>query len=461
MNNKYRRSSALLTVLVMAIIIVLNVGAYVGVNKFNFKYDMTSNKMFEITEPTIGVVEKLKTPVEIIVINSENDFLNELKEIVKRYDALSDLITIRYVDPYLNPTFVEEYTKNGKQIALNSIIVKSSLREKIFEMMDMYILNPEQTQIQAFIAEQQITSAIQFVTNDEVPAVTFIQGHNEVVTSHLQTIFERNNFKVENATLTAQDITSDTEIVVIAAPARDFDKVEIKKLDEYMARGGNLIVMHYPAATKMPNLEGFMTEWGITLGDYAILDPKASYNSNPLNIIAAYYPHLINNYFADNKYFMLMPESRNLVLEKREGKTTSPVLITTSEAFGKTGTQFKTTKEAGDAEGPFILAATSTQSVLVDGEQKEAKMFVAGSKKMYYDDVIASTNFANGDFIAQVISWCSGGMEVVNIQPKDMSSNPLTISTGMAFLLSAFITILIPLIILIYGISVFLKRRHL
>lgn len=228
-----------------------------------------------------------------------------------------------------------------------------------------------------------------------------------------------------------------------------------------MARGGSLMVFLYPSATEMPNLEGFLEEWGLGVGDYVVFEPRQMTGS-PLDIVPNYSMHVINQYFGENRYFMLMPQTRNIELLDKADKTVSAVLESSSEAYGKTGVEFATVQqEDGDATGPFVLAATSQATVTVGGETKTAKIFLSGSRNMYYDDKLGTSSLANADFLVQVMSWCGEGMEVANVPSKSLSAPGINMTAYVAIILAVVFILVIPLAILGYGVTVFLRRRNL
>lgn len=461
-NARYSRAAALMTAVILLITLVLNVLVYQSVEKFNWKFDMTSSKIYEITEATQEVLDELDRPIEIIALNNENDFYEDVREVLRRYAAASSKINLRYVDVMENANFVSDYAAKGIALEKDGIIIKSDLREKVYTLMDMYTIDQSQQQITAFKAEQQITSALLYVTNDEIPVAAFTQGHNEYMGNAFPALFEQNNYTTSQLTLTVQDIDDTVGLIVIAAPTRDFETSEIKKLDEFMARGGSLMIFMHPASERLPNLDAFMEEWGITLGDNVVFEER-EYTGSPINVVPRYFSHVINTYFTDNKYFMVMPQCRNLILDSnKSGKVVMPVLMTSDQAYGKVGTEFSTAnREESDAQGPFYLAATSDATVNVNGEKKDAKMFVCGSRSMYFDDVLGITSYANADFLAQVMSWCGEGMEVVNVPAKDMSASQLNVTQFVALILMLLLVIVIPFGLLGKGIMVFLRRRHL
>lgn len=456
--NRWRKSVFIL--LVLAIVAMANVLALVSTDKFGLKWDLTQEKLYDLTDTTQDVVAQLNTTIELVALDNQDSMLDDVDEVLQRYDNLSDQISLTYVDLVENATFYQTYAQAGTTLVPGGVIVRCGEQEQVFSWEDLYTIDEDTAQATAFLAEQQITSAIAYLTSGVSQSVAFTQGHNETVGEELKGIFTQNHYDTVNLTLSVQDIPDDLDLLVICGPLRDFDQSEIQKIDQFMAKGGALLVFLNPSATVYPNLNDFLEEWGIVPGGYTVFEPQNNMG-NASTIVPLYYSHTINNYFSSNQYFMVMPQSMTLSVYEREGKLISPVLISTENSYGKAGDLFTTTDRASeDVSGPFILAATSEQTVLVDGESQKAQLFVIGNKSVYDDETLAVSSYANRDFLIQVINWAAEGMELVDVPARDLSASQVVMMPTVSLALCAMLTVVMPLVILGYGVAVFLKRRH-
>lgn len=456
--------NAAMVMVMTAILIVVNMIGVVAVDKFSLKLDMTDNKLYEFSDTTYQVVESLKEPVNITVFNSESDFVIMLREVLKRYDSLSNKITVSYKDPYENPVLVDSFKQRGIDIKQNDIVIEGKNRVKKYEIDDMYIFNSAKTSVTGMKAEQQITSSLIYVNDTRVPVAKFTDGHNERPTTALMKLFEQNNFKVDRVTINIMGISEDTDMLVIASPTRDFEQNEINKLNEYMNRGGRLMVFVEPSASEFANLKGFLSKWGIGLGREVVFEKKAYVSNNPINIVPMYAQHEINMYFGGNRYFLVMPSSRSLhkVDNASHDLDVMIALVSSPESYGKSGVDFKTTgQEKNDAKGPFYLAMTSSRQVSAKGRQDDARMFVAGSRSMFGDDILGVSSYANGDFLIQTMNWLNKNQKSINIPAKNISPDPINVLPGEAVIIGIILIGLIPLGIFIFGIIVYFRRKNL
>ena len=98
--------------------------------------DMTSQKLYSLTDQTVDYVKNMQDDVTIYVLVNQDNQDTTLGQTLQRYDDLSDHITVEYVDPTVNPMFYTQYTTGN--ISTNSLIVVSDKRSKVIDYNDVY-----------------------------------------------------------------------------------------------------------------------------------------------------------------------------------------------------------------------------------------------------------------------------------------------------------------------------------
>ena len=433
------------------------------VENYSLKLDMTANKLYELSSTTRSVAASLQSSVEITVFNSEEDYVIMLREFLKKYEASSSLIDVKYVDPYENPALLDHFRQKGLNVELNDLVVEGRFRTRSFSVEDLYIMNADKTEVRGLNAEHQLTSALVYVNDQSTSMVGFTDGHNERPSTALIKLFEENNFEVQRGGVD-QLLEERPSLLVIASPSRDFRADEVKMLESYLNRGGALMTFLGPSLASLDELEALLEEWGILLGDELVVEEEGYTGNNPVNVVPMYAPHEINRYFSENRVFLTMPSSRSLYKNPNVGSAydVRAVLVSTGQAYGKAGYQFESTKRSeNDKSGPFFLALTSAKTVSVDGDEREAKVFTAGSQNMYGDDLLGYTSYANADFLVQAINWLHESETAINIPPKNIEAAPLNLLSSRALLLGVLVTVPIPLLILSLGIVVVFRRKRL
>ncbi len=432
------------------------------VENYSLKLDMTANKLYELSPISRNVAASLQNEVEITVFNSEEDYVIMLREFLKKYETLSGLIELTYVDPYENPVLVEHFRQKGLTVDLNDIVVEGPFRMRAFSMEDLYIMNAEKTEVRGLDAEQQLTSALLYVNDQSISKAGFTDGHNERPSASLIKLFEENNYEVDRGSV-ERLLNDQPSLLVIASPSRDFRADEVELLDDYLNRGGALMLFLGPSLSPLNELEALLEEWGILLGNELVVEKEGYTGNNPVNVVPMYAPHEINRHFTENRVFLTMPSSRSLYKNPNADAAydVRAVLVSTGEAYGKAGYQFESTKRAEtDKSGPFFLALTSSKTVPVDGEEQSAKIFAAGSQNMYGDDLLGYASYANAEFLVQVVNWMNERETLINIPPKKIAAAPLNILSSQALLIGVLLTVPIPLLILGLGIFIVFRRKR-
>lgn len=446
--------------LAVGIAVLSNTGVEAGTRNWGWKIDMTADKLYQVTDTTKEVVRNLTVPVKITIFNTSEEFTPVLRELLDHYQLAGDKLTVQYKDPYENPALVDYYQQQGSPVTLNSIAIESESRMRVLETADLFDVDQEAGIVKSMTAEQQITSAVLSVTTDQKPEVQFVEGHNEEPSSSLISLFEQNNYLVTRKALSVQGIGPDTKLLVIAAPTRDFSAEEITLLDQFMAEGGRIMAFLPPSSGGLPELQEFLSEWGLGMTGQVVMEKDLYTDGNPLNIVPIYASHEINSYFSKDRVTPVLPSSQALeqVYQQKGKVSTQAVLYSSANSYGKTGDYQKTTQEEGDTAGPFPLALTSEKAV---GGSDPARIFLSGSKSIYADDLLNSEAYANGAFLLQVMNWCTDTEASIQIPAKSMEAAPIHVMAYEAFLIGIILSAAVPLFLLGSGFVIYLKRRHL
>lgn len=153
-----------------------------------------------------------------------------------------------------------------------------------------------------------------------------------------------------------------------------------------------------------------------------------------------------------------MPGAQGIELKKIKKSSTNiePLLVTSKNSWAKPNLDATTPeKESGDLEGPFNIAVAITDTL---DNGNEAKIVVV-SNSLFVDSQYAM-NTGNVDFIANSFNWLQNREDTVSIVPKEFDNNVLNINAAQQLMISGLVVIVIPLVIVIMGLKVWLRRKH-
>ena len=437
-------------ILAFILMIAVNLCALKLSRRIGLRFDMTGTQLYTLSETSIELLKSLDTPIHIRVFSDEKDFLPLVKEILSRYQMETENLVVSYTDPYENPTIVDEYIQRGLEIYLGTIVVEGRYRARAIQLEEMFELDSSGEKVQNLTCEQQITGSILFVNVNKSPLVQFTVGHSEHVSEKLVSFFTDSNYTCKNITLSIDELDTNCELLVIASPLHDFSSEETGKLDRYLAKGGRLLVFVEPSSALLPNLKEFLAEWGIGLTDIVVAEKAQYTDTNPLSIVPIYANHEINQYFASNQMYCVMPATRALeqLFVSQNGVQTQKLLYSTDRAYDSTGENTKS--------GPYALAITSEKK----RDDNCARLVIIGSRGIYSESLMSTDQYANSRFLAQVVNWCSSSKDSVSIPPKDLTSSHIRITIKQTIWLAIILLMVFPASLISIGLYIYRHRHH-
>ena len=198
--------SLIMTAIVLAILTVANVFVSALPTTLT-KYDMSSSKLYSITSNTKAVVNALKEDVTIYWIVQAGEEDQVFENLLGKYDSLSDRIEIVKKNPDIYPTFAKQYT--DETVKNNSLVVECGDRSRFISYDDIYLQKTNMysfSSSRSFDGEGAITSAIDYVTSEELPKLYALEGHGEAeLPETFSDKIERENIEVESISLLKVD----------------------------------------------------------------------------------------------------------------------------------------------------------------------------------------------------------------------------------------------------------------
>ena len=191
------------TVVILAIAVFLNL-LISELPSSATKIDVSENKLYSIGDETKNVASSLTEDVTLYLLAEDGSEDATLNELLTRYADLSSHIKYEKKDPVLNPSFASSYT--DEDLASNSVIVVSDKRSKVIPYSDLYesSVNYQTYSMEttAFDGEGQVTSAIAYVTTEDLPILYTLTGHEENdLDSSMQSAIEKENIEVQELNL--------------------------------------------------------------------------------------------------------------------------------------------------------------------------------------------------------------------------------------------------------------------
>lgn len=496
MNEKKKKNTRVLrsgsyilvvAVIVIAIVIAFNLIAAALPVKYT-EIDISKAQLYTVGEVTEEIVGALSEDVNMFYIAEKDKENSAVLKMLDSYDALSDHLTVKTVDPAVNPNFAAEYTT--EKVSTGSVIVASEKRSTVVATDSLYKYNvdgygeltseemsmlsyqmqmygssvPEYTAI--FYGEKEFTSAVNYVTTDKIPSLYYTTGHGETeLDSTYSGYVKTENYNYQPLALLTSDIPEDAEALLINMPTYDLTDEESKKVENYVKNGGDLVFISdfsSYSSDGMPNLAKLMTKFGMKAEEGVVFegDTRNYYPNQPacylLPLIGEAVEYSPVSRLTSSNINVFLPFAHAIVSTEDENVEFEPILSTSDSAFLKAKIDENTdpySKQDGDTDGPFTVAAASR--------------YKDGGRVVWYAcsaivDSSADKTVAGGNssmFIA-TLNMMAGKTESVSIIGKELEQSTLTVSESTVNMWRIVLCAVVPLAVIGSGLAVWVVRRR-
>lgn len=461
---KYGTAATAIIVLAIAVVVILNMIMGTLSDKVTTSVDLTKNKVFNLSEDSKKFLTNLKEDVEIVVLNSEqqfeslNDYTMQASKIIKQYARNSSKIKVSYVDVVKDPTYLSAYNK--EQVSRNSLIIKTDKKYKIISIRDIIDVKQDPydgSQTVSSNAENEITSAIIYVTSESQTKIALIKGYGESDTSGIVKLLESNNFEVEEVSILTGEIPADAKAVIVFAPERDYDERGIEKINKYMDnqgnRGKNLFLVLNEQNASYTNINKLVDPYGIKVGEGLVFETDSNFLVAPMpfynvsSIVTGEYSQNLKN--PQNPIY----SPTSVKIENLDEENVKSLTQTSTRAGVKPFNADKDWKITKDS----IIGQLATGLV---SSKNDSKVFVFGSREAFSSEVLSQSSVNNAAYFVNLFKTFNPESSVdINIEPVSLESPKLGIKTAQKINLFWLFVIIIPVIVIALGIFVVTTRK--
>lgn len=463
--------TAVVSIVVLAVLVVVNLIVGALPQKYTV-LDTSANDLYTLTETTETSVKQLAEPITIYYITNASVEDQQLTTFLERFTSLNSLISLKKIDPTVQPAFLEQYT--SEQVSENSLVVESERRFKVVDNTEIYVLNVDDYYsfmmsngasgfTLTFAGEQAVVGALDFVTTDKLPTLYTLTGHGEAaIAETFSNQLVKSNIAIESLSLlTMSALPENADCVMINTPTADLNAHEAEVLTAYLEQGGHLFLLtdyRYDPA-KMPNLTSVAAHYGITGHAGVVMEGDSNrYYQVPYYIVPTVESHEITD--AAKGLYAFITSAHGLTVEEnvRSSLTVSPLFSTSEKSFlaETKGDQVSTTKPEGAEERSFALGVAASEEV--DGGT--AKMVWISGAQMMSDMTNQMVSGGNYALLGEMVNWMCEREQSITVPGVTIEEPMLVISEMASNLIAVVIIAIIPIGIAAFGCVYWLKRRR-
>jgi ABC-type uncharacterized transport system involved in gliding motility auxiliary subunit len=482
--------SAAAVVIVLAILVVL---ALLG-ERYSWRWDLTGDRSQSLSKITQNILAAVKEPLTMTAFLPEGQAdRQQAKELLHNFHLQNRLITVQIVDPERHPA---EAQQAGYRLPGNILLEYQGRR-----------------QMASSPTEENIVEAIRKLLNPKAKIVYFLTGHGERGAketdqgsfSQARQALVNEGYEVQDLNLLTQpQVPGEAVVVILAGPEKPLFPNEIKALQDYLNRGGRVLVLLEPH--KDAGLKDFLGGFGIVLDDRLILDDnqvsRALGASLTMPLVIQYGSHRITQELSN--LVTIFPMARPLFLAKEVPNDIrlTPLAMTTKTSWAKAGQEWLKQGKADftpdqDLKGPFTLAVLAEKSLQrpaatpagpnnqaagaaegqaasapapqepsagdrpdqTGGTEAAPAAYLAVFGNVHFADNNYFNLSANGDFFLNTVNFLADVGSQITLRSTARKSQPLLLTGYQGWGMLLVCLVFIPLAIILGGVSAYLRRR--
>ena len=414
-------------------------------NQYPLEKDMTHNTANTLSPATQKLLQSLPDTVEVTVyVKKGKATRQQIAQLIDRYSRYKANMTLAFVDPDAEPDKIRELKMGAEGMITISYQGRA---EKI-----------------NYIDESSLTNALLQLAHAKIRWISCLEGHGERSVedsgnfdlSLFSKELARRNIKVLPVNLAAlPNIPDNASLLVIAAPSVPLLPGEEAFVKAYIERGGNLLLLTDPGNTAMASIMGLVgvKQYRGTLVDnnyalYGVTDPS-------FIIATEYIGHPITK---DFKTITLYPKVAALAVTAPSPFTANGIFFSTAKSWTEVGEikgKIDFDYQNGEQQGPLPFAYALTRTV---AGNKQQRILVVGDGDFLANAYLG--NVGNLDMGFRMVNWLIHDDQYIDIPAKTTSDKSLQLS-GLALGVIAFgFLIIMPVLLLGTGLSVWFYRRR-
>ena len=491
--------SVLITAIVLAGIVIINVLTSALASRVNLEFDMSTGKANTVSEENIEYIKGVEKEIDITVCADKDtyeqylanyagtlynaqgsaEYFSQTVNIVEKYGDYNDKITVNFIDPQSTEFLAISAKYTSLKPAYGDIIVSTTHGEterfKHITFKDIYELYDEsgyaaygysQYQIVGNNIETAVTGAIAYVESEKDKKVAILSGHCAYdYTEKYVKLLKDNNYETEviSDSLVTK-ISNEYDLVLLMAPTTDFIAEELDAISDFLDNDGKLGkgLIFFADATNpaLPNLYEFLAQWGIAVEEGILFETNDYYRLSED-------PTTLRIYLSDGATQCVTGTNVPMTeTEPAEDSITVETLMTTTDTVvnAPLGSDANYSGYTEDDMGEYSGVIESCKEVVTDeGDTVKSYIYAFSSIGYIQSDWAEYDELYNKDIALLAADTGAGvgnaGVSFISKTISDESFANEVTAAGSALVRIIFM-FLLPIVTIALGIYIFIRRRN-
>jgi ABC-type uncharacterized transport system involved in gliding motility auxiliary subunit len=444
--TKHGMNMGALIALVFVVLVVTN---FLAVRHYKV-WDFSGSQTNTLSDQSVKLINSLDS--ELLVrffykkgVEGNEENRKTFRELIKKYQDQSDKVKLEFVEVNERPDLAEKYgVTKGSGVIFLDYKGRSNRVEKI--------------------DEQEVTTALVKVTREKDKNIYFVVGHGEMDLEDakeatglnaLKQMIENNRYTVKTlATNLNAKVPDDADVVMIVGPKQKFLAYEVQGLEEYLKRGGSLLLALKSKQTN--GLEVILNRMG--------LEPMNNYVLNLVQTktgAGVQQGQTLGTVFSTtNDITKVFGKNDSTVFRNPMSFKRGQVLSITLDDLVKvpeSSMSFNSLDIQGEGPQGAYTIMTLAKGRYMGGE-KDFEAIVAGDSDFLGNQLLYQN--LNRDLVLNSIASLAKEQSLISIAPKETQVSKLNLTGSNFYLFLGLFAIPVPLLLLGTSITLWLRRRH-
>jgi len=438
------------------VVLLLAVAGLLGwvSTRYSYEADWTANGRHSLSEASVTLLQRIKGPLTITAFARDNQELRDrIRDLFDRYRRHDQDITFSFVNPDSDPARAQALNITGD----GEVVLQYQGRHEHLFLTDLN--------------EQNVSNALQRLLRSGERWLVFLDGHgerrpegqaNRDLSLWVKQL-EDKGLKTRSINLAQEGaIPDNTTVLVIADPKVDLLPGEVKAVQDYVTRGGNLLWL--ADNDPLHGLEPLAKQLGVMFLPGIVVDLTAQQLGIPSAAVAAVTSYPPGNPVTRNfNLLTVFPVAVGLSGDAPEGWRRQALLQTGPNSWEETGslTSGKVSFDAKeDIRGPITIGINLMHDVDKPEPGKRAhqqRVIVTGDADFLSNEYLG--NVGNLDLGINMVNWLSADEQLLDIPAKTAPDTHLQLSPLQSSVIGFGFWLGLPALLLGGGLTLWLRRR--
>ncbi len=434
--------------------------------QFEITADWTNNQRNTPSAATVALLKTIESPIKFTAFVADNSsgLRQKIEYLIALYKREHQNIQTFFVDPVTEPKLIRDLGVNRD----GELLIEIDSRKEFVQALN----------------EETITNTIQKLVRKSNQQIIFIQGHNErSALSHSNYDLSRFTEHLRNRGLLTNtlnladnmEIPAATAVLIIADPQKEFLPGELLIIQDYVEQGGNLLWLAEPDGFN--GLDLLAEQLGIEFLPGVVVDPNTQLLgiSDPRFALIPEYPlHPITQNLNSITIFPIAMAIEFIGIEEWDGESFLDTLPRTWLEVDDLEGELK--QDLHDMTGSFSVGYALTRATVLDTEimndehggdaddlgindspDKNQRVVIIGDS-----DFISNAYLEQGDNLdlsLNIINWLTEEDQFIAVPARIRIDGRLELSIFAHKVMAYSFVIILPVLLLLIGIGIWLKRR--